>query len=87
MVTILLCKNSFFSSLMILDLPLTKIETIFAVVAIFFMTGVFGYALNTIGMILQDLDKKTKKNKLEKQLINRFLRNKKINENMKEKVM
>lgn len=41
-------------------IPLTNVETVFSVVAIFLMTGVFGYALNTIGMIVQDMDKKSK---------------------------
>lgn len=30
------------------------------------MTGIFGYALNTIGMILNDIDKKKKEYKAER---------------------
>lgn len=37
--------------------PKTKAEIIFSVIAIFLMTGVFGYALNLIGVILNDINK------------------------------
>lgn len=41
----------------LLYIPETNIEIIFAIVSIFIMTGVFGYALNTIGIIINDMNK------------------------------
>lgn len=43
-----------------LYIPETNTETIFAVISIFIMTGVFGYSLNTIGGLVTELNKKTK---------------------------
>lgn len=39
--------------------PETKIEIIFSIVILMLMTGIFGYVLNTIGMILSEIEKKT----------------------------
>ena len=42
----------------LLYLPPTNIETLFSVLAILVMTGIYGYALSTIGSILNDMNKK-----------------------------
>jgi len=41
----------------LLYLPDTLVETLFTIISIFIMTGVFGYALNTIGNIITDMNK------------------------------
>lgn len=38
------------------------------------MTGIFGYVLNTIGMILEDLERKSKIYKQERGMTNRFMK-------------
>lgn len=40
--------------------PNTNVELIFSIVAIFLTTGVFGYTLNLIGVIITDITKKSK---------------------------
>lgn len=46
----------------------------------------FGYVLNTIGMLMGDLNKKTKHKKTEREIVNRFLEQKKITPELKERI-
>lgn len=57
----------------LLFIPDTFPETIFSIFALFITCGMFGYALNTIGMIMTDINKKKKHKKLERDMVNRFL--------------
>lgn len=54
--------------------PRTRIEIAFSLISLMLMTGIFGYVLNTIGMILTDIEKKRKKHKLEREMMNRFMK-------------
>lgn len=38
------------------------------------MTGILSYVINTIGIILDDIEKKNKKYRLERERTNRFLK-------------
>jgi len=64
-------------------LPSSTAEIVFTIVSIFFSCMVFGYSINTIGMILQKIELKNKKYKDETYLVNRFLKRNKIPENLK----
>ncbi|KRW99020.1 Zinc finger, CCHC-type [Pseudocohnilembus persalinus] len=55
-------------------------------IMILLMTGIFGYVLNTIGMILSDIEKKTQQSKLDRQMLNRYMKKKKLPEKLKEKL-
>jgi hypothetical protein len=50
------------------------------------MSGVFGYILNTIAMILEDINRKEKLLKLERERLNRFMKKRKINLKLRERV-
>lgn len=50
------------------------------------MTGIFGYVLNTIGMILEDLERKSKIYKQEREMTNRFMKKRMIPQAMRERI-
>lgn len=43
----------------LLFIPKTKAELFFSIIAILLTCALFGFVLNTIGMILADINKKT----------------------------
>lgn len=71
----------------LLYIPETNFETIFAIVSIFLMTGIFGYMLNTIGNIVTDLNKKSKEHKNDRYTANRFFNKRKIPEKLRERII
>ncbi|KRX00745.1 Cyclic nucleotide-binding protein [Pseudocohnilembus persalinus] len=70
----------------LLYLPQTNIEIVFATFANLFTTGVFGYALNTIGMILQEVNKKKKQYNSQRQRVNRFFVQRKIPQQLRQRI-
>lgn len=46
--------------------PTTRTDALFLITIIMFLTVIFGYILNTIGMILENLEKRSKKFKTER---------------------
>lgn len=50
------------------------------------MTGTLGYVINTIGTILDEIEKKNKKYRLEREMTNRFLRRRQISEKLRVRV-
>lgn len=50
------------------------------------MTGIFGYVLNTIGMILEDLERKSKIYKQERGMTNRFMKKRQLPQPMRERI-
>lgn len=66
--------------------PTTRTDSLFAISIIMFLTVIFAYILNTIGMILENLEKKSKKFKQEREMTNRFLKKRLIPPNIKERV-
>ncbi|KRX04286.1 Cyclic nucleotide-binding protein [Pseudocohnilembus persalinus] len=70
----------------VLEIPQTKIELIFTCVFVVIMTGTLGYVISTIGQILDNIEKKNKKYRLERERTFRFLNKKEIPEKLKERV-
>jgi hypothetical protein len=66
--------------------PPTDIETFFTILSFLILTGVFGYMLNTIGMILEDISKKENQIKMERERVGRFFRKRNINHSLRERV-
>lgn len=52
----------------------------------FFTCGVFGYVLQVIGMVLQDLSKRRETFQQELNIINRYMRKNAINQDTRDKV-
>ncbi|KRX00264.1 Cyclic nucleotide-binding protein [Pseudocohnilembus persalinus] len=70
----------------LLYLPQNNVDTVFAVVTILFMTGVFGYALNTIGSIINETNKRKKIYNQERRALNRFFKKKQIPSKLRERI-
>ncbi|KRX09050.1 Cyclic nucleotide-binding protein [Pseudocohnilembus persalinus] len=70
----------------LLFMPDNRAELLFSILSIFALCGVFGYALNTIGMILQEINKNNYKQKKERALINKFIDRKNITRDLKLKI-
>lgn len=66
--------------------PETNVELIFSIAAIFLTTGVFGYTLNLIGTIINDITKKSKEYNNERRVMNRFFKKKNIPEKLRERI-
>lgn len=67
----------------LLYLPETNSEIVFSIIAILFTTLMFGYSLNTVGLIVQEMDKKTKEFKKDMEKLNRYMNSKKISFDLK----
>ncbi|KRX01043.1 Cyclic nucleotide-binding protein [Pseudocohnilembus persalinus] len=67
--------------------PTTRTDTLYSVVVIMCMTGIFSYVLNTIGMILEKIDRKNKKFTEDKQASNIFMKKKRIPPALRERVV
>ncbi|KRW98950.1 Cyclic nucleotide-binding protein [Pseudocohnilembus persalinus] len=67
-------------------IPLTSAEQIGSVLANLVCAGCFGYALSTIGTILNDINKKNGQFKAERTRINRFIKKNNISQQLKERI-
>lgn len=70
----------------LLYIPETDIEIIFSILAMFVCAGCFGYGLNTIGNILNDINRKNSQFKAERVRINRFIKKNNITAKLKERI-
>ncbi|KRX04813.1 Cyclic nucleotide-binding protein [Pseudocohnilembus persalinus] len=66
--------------------PQSQIEILFSIIAIFITCGLFGYTLNTIGLVLDTIYKKENDINREKSQLSHFLFSKQISQNLKEKI-
>jgi hypothetical protein len=63
------------------------LETSFTTISVLLTVGVFAYVIQSIGQILEDINKYDKVNKLEVSLINKYLKKKKIDPVLKDKIL
>lgn len=56
----------------------TVLQLSFTVFIMLFTTIIFGYMLNVVGFILSELDKKNESKRRDLNLINEYMRNKKV---------
>ncbi|KRX05237.1 hypothetical protein PPERSA_06871 [Pseudocohnilembus persalinus] len=70
----------------LLYLPETNFETLYAIFSLFLMTGVYGYVLNTIGIILNEKNKKKQDYKKQREMLIRFFKKRKFPEKLKERI-
>ncbi|KRX00263.1 Cyclic nucleotide-binding protein [Pseudocohnilembus persalinus] len=70
----------------LLYLPETQTDTLFAITALFILTGVFGFALNTIGNIINNLNKKSKVINQKRMVVNKLFQRRQISAKLREKV-
>ena len=67
-------------------IPTTFIEVVFSIFTIVLTIVVFGYSVNTIGMILTNIDLKNKRLTHEIQFVNRYLRKNKVDFELRQKI-
>ncbi|KRX09610.1 Cyclic nucleotide-binding protein [Pseudocohnilembus persalinus] len=67
--------------------PVTPIEKIYGILITLISCGIFGYALNVVGNILQHIQERNATVKKEKYLLLKYLEKKQINKNLQVKVI
>lgn len=66
--------------------PQNPLEVVFAIVFIYFACGVFAYSLNSVGIIVNDLTKRSKELSKELNVINEFMNEKNVNFDLRMRV-
>lgn len=66
--------------------PQNPLEIIFSIIFMFVACGLFGYVLNSIGNILHEISKRNNEFLKEKNMINQFMKEKKINYDLQMRV-
>ena len=66
--------------------PRNQIEITFTVCFIYFACGLFAYTINSIGLILQNIDRSEREFKRNMNILNGYMRQKKINFNLRTKI-
>ncbi|KRX09456.1 Cyclic nucleotide-binding protein [Pseudocohnilembus persalinus] len=63
-----------------------QIEITFTVIIMFLTVGIFGYLIGSINIILEELNKKSKNYKQELEVVNKYLRNKEVSQELQSRV-
>lgn len=62
--------------------PVSNLEKILCIFTMMISCGVFGYTLNFVGTIIQNLTQESKKIKQNLKIINKYMNNKRISKNL-----